>query len=72
MLTTGKALKVSITVSEGSRYHGASAYASILDFLFYRGVSGATVLKRDCRIRRGSPSALVERGGGVGQAAHPH
>jgi PII-like signaling protein len=45
MLTTGKALKVSITVSEGARYHGASAYASILDFLFYRGVSGATVLK---------------------------
>ncbi len=45
MLTTGKALKVSITVSEGARYHGASAYSSILDFLFYRGVSGATVLK---------------------------
>ncbi len=45
MLTTGKALKVSITVSEGSTYHGASAYASILDFLFYRGISGATVLK---------------------------
>lgn len=45
MLTTGKALKVSITVNEGSTYHGASAYASILDFLFYRGISGATVLK---------------------------
>jgi PII-like signaling protein len=45
MLTTGKALKVSITVGEGTRYHGASAWASILDFLFYRGVSGATVLK---------------------------
>ncbi len=45
MLTTGKALKVSITVTDGARYHGASAYASILDFLFYRGVSGATVLK---------------------------
>ncbi len=45
MLTTGKAVKVSITVSEGARYHGASAYASILDFLFYRGVSGALVLK---------------------------
>lgn len=45
MLTAGKALKVSITVNEGSRYHGASAYASILDFLFYRGVSGAMVLK---------------------------
>lgn len=45
MLTSGKALKVSITVSEGAKYHGASAYTSILDFLFYRGVSGATVLK---------------------------
>ena len=45
MLTTGKALKVSITVSDGAKYHGASSYASILDFLFYRGVSGATVLK---------------------------
>jgi PII-like signaling protein len=45
VLTTGKALKVSITVSEGAKYHGASAYLSILDFLFYRGVSGATVLK---------------------------
>jgi PII-like signaling protein len=45
MLTSGKALKVSITVSEGTTYHGASAYSSILDFLFYRNVSGATVLK---------------------------
>jgi len=45
VLTSGKALKVSITISEGAKYHGASAYASILDFLFYRGVSGATVLK---------------------------
>ena len=45
MLITGKALKVSITVSEGATYHGASASSSILDYLFYRGVSGATVLK---------------------------
>ena len=45
MLTSGKALKVCITVSEGAQYHGAPAYTSILDFLFYRGVSGATVLK---------------------------
>ncbi|HKO12144.1 MAG TPA: DUF190 domain-containing protein [Acidobacteriaceae bacterium] len=45
MLSTGKALKVSITVSESARYHGAPAYSSILDFLFYRNVSGATVLK---------------------------
>lgn len=45
MLTTGKALKVSITVGEAAKYHGAPAHASILDFLFYRGVCGATVLK---------------------------
>jgi PII-like signaling protein len=45
MLRSGKALKVSIYVSEGSKHHGIPAYSSILDFLFYRGVSGATVLK---------------------------
>lgn len=45
MLKAGKALKVSIYVSEGSKHHGAPAYSSILDFLFYKGVSGATVLK---------------------------
>lgn len=45
MLTAGKALKVSIYVSEGSTHHGVATYSSILDFLFYRGVSGATVIK---------------------------
>jgi PII-like signaling protein len=45
MLKTGKATKVSIYLSEGSTHHGASTYSSILDFLFFRGVSGATVLK---------------------------
>lgn len=45
MLSSGKALKVSITVSESAKYHSAPAYSSILDFLFYRNVSGATVLK---------------------------
>ena len=45
MLEAGKALKVSIYLSEGSRHHGAATEASILDFLFYRGVAGATVLK---------------------------
>src|ERR1700728_4689550 len=45
MLKAGKALKVSIYVSEGSTHHGVPASSSILDFLFYRGVSGATVLK---------------------------
>ena len=45
MLNAGKALKVSIYTSEGSTHHGVATYSSILDFLFYRGVSGATVTK---------------------------
>lgn len=45
MLEQGKAVKVSIYVSEGSTHKGAAAYSSILDFLFFRGVTGATVLK---------------------------
>jgi PII-like signaling protein len=46
LLDPGKALKVSIYVSEGSSgQHGLSSYSSILDFLFFRGVAGATVLK---------------------------
>lgn len=45
MLQPGKALKVSIYVSEGATRHGVSTSSAILDFLFYRGVSGATVLK---------------------------
>jgi PII-like signaling protein len=45
MLKVGKALKVSIYISEGSKHHSVPVYSSILDFLFYRGVSGATVIK---------------------------
>jgi PII-like signaling protein len=45
MLNAGKAVKVSIYLSEGSTHHGVPTYSSILEFLFYRGVSGATVLK---------------------------
>jgi PII-like signaling protein len=45
MLIAGKAVKVSIYLSEGSTHHGVSTYSSILDYLFFRGVSGATVLK---------------------------
>jgi len=45
MLNAGKAVKVSIYLSESSKHHGIPTYSSILDFLFYRGVSGATVLK---------------------------
>ena len=45
MLSAGKAVKVSVYLSEGSKHHGVPTYSSIIDFLFYRGVSGATVLK---------------------------
>lgn len=45
MLNAGKAVKVSIYLSEGSGGHGISSYSKILDFLFFKGVSGATVLK---------------------------
>lgn len=45
MQQLGKALKVSIYVTEGETHHGVAVASSILDFLFYRGVSGATVLK---------------------------
>ncbi len=45
MLHPGKAVKVTIYLSEGATHHGVPVYSSILDFLFYRGVSGATVLK---------------------------
>ncbi len=45
MLSPGKAVKVTIYLSEGSTRHGVPVYTSILDFLFYRGVAGATVTK---------------------------
>lgn len=45
MLNAGKAVKVTVYLSEGATHHGVPVYSSILDFLFYRGVSGATVLK---------------------------
>lgn len=45
MLTAGKAIKVSIYLSDGATHHGVPISSSILDFLFFRGVSGATVLK---------------------------
>jgi PII-like signaling protein len=45
MLSAGNAVKVSIYLSDGATHHGVHVYSSILDFLFYRGVSGATVMK---------------------------
>ena len=45
MLRTGPAKKVTIYVGEDHQYHGQSLYSAILDFLFYRGISGASVTR---------------------------
>src|SRR5437879_12564456 len=45
VLTSGPGKKVGIYVAEDQRYHGNAAYAAILDFLFFHGVSGATVTR---------------------------
>ena len=44
MLSSGPAKKVSIYVREDQKYHGHSTHTAILDFLFYRGIAGATVM----------------------------
>jgi len=41
MLTSGKAVKVSIYLSDGAKHHGIPVYTSILDFLFRNSVYGA-------------------------------
>lgn len=45
MQEPGKAVKVSIYAAEGDTYHGVASASAVLDFLFYRRVAGATVLK---------------------------
>jgi PII-like signaling protein len=45
MLQTGKAVKVTIYLSDGAKHHGVPVYASVLDFLFHNGIAGATVVK---------------------------
>jgi PII-like signaling protein len=45
MLGPGPAKKVSIYVGEDQQYHNHALYAVILDYLFYRGVSGAGVVR---------------------------
>ena len=45
MLTSGKAVKVTLYLSDGAKYHGMPVYTSVLDFLFKSGIAGATVLK---------------------------
>ena len=45
MLSTGKALKVTVYLSDGARHHGVPVYTSVLDFLFRHGIAGATAVK---------------------------
>jgi PII-like signaling protein len=45
VLTAGPGKKVGIYIAEDQQYHGSAAYAAILDFLFFRGVAGATVTR---------------------------
>src|SRR5487761_229789 len=45
MLKAGPAKKVIVYVGEDHQYHGHTAYSAILDYLFYRGVSGANVVR---------------------------
>ncbi len=45
MLSAGPAKKVIVYVGQDQQYHGESVYAAILEYLFYRKVSGATVTR---------------------------
>jgi PII-like signaling protein len=45
VLNTGPAKKVTVYVIEGKTYHGMACYAAILDYLFFRGISDATVTR---------------------------
>ena len=44
-MTTGKAVKVTLYMSDGAKHHGVPMYTSILDFLFHSGIAGATAVK---------------------------
>jgi PII-like signaling protein len=45
MLTQGPAKKITVYVGEDVRHHGEALYLAVLNYLFYHGVSGATVTK---------------------------
>ncbi len=45
MLSSGKAVKVTLYLSDGAKHHGVPIYSSILDYLFHSGIAGATVVK---------------------------
>ena len=45
MLATGKAVKVTLYLSDGDKHKGVPVFTTALDFLFRSGVAGATVFK---------------------------
>jgi uncharacterized protein len=45
MLTSGKATKVTVYLSDTAKHHGVPVYTSVLDYLYKNGVAGATVTK---------------------------
>jgi PII-like signaling protein len=45
MLTPGPAKRVTVYSTEAARYHQQSVYMAVLEYLFYHGVSGATVTR---------------------------
>jgi PII-like signaling protein len=45
MLTTGKAVKVTLYLSDTAKHHGVPVYTTVLDFLFRKGIAGATAVK---------------------------
>lgn len=45
MLTSGKATKVTVYLSDGAKHKGVPVFTDVLDFLFRNGVSGASVFK---------------------------
>lgn len=45
MLTTGKAIKVTLYLSDDAKHHGIPIHASVLDFLFRHHIAGASVFK---------------------------
>jgi PII-like signaling protein len=45
MLAPGPAKRDTIYTTEAAQHHGRSVYQSVLEYLFYHGVSGATVVR---------------------------
>jgi PII-like signaling protein len=45
MLTTGKAVKVTIYLSDGAKHKGMPVYTDVVQFLYDNGIAGATVCK---------------------------